>query len=80
MVYRLTALLFVYGASLSVTFYYYLWVWLGLQDPRNLSLVHSISYTLTFAPALLILLEQIGRWLFARRIKKIRAIQASSIA
>jgi hypothetical protein len=67
--YRLAALLFVYGTSLSVTLYYYVWIWLGLQDPRNLSLMNAIAYVLTFVPALLILLEQTRRWLLVRRKK-----------
>jgi hypothetical protein len=75
---RLAALLFVYGASFSVTLYYYVWVWLGLQDPLNLSLVHAIAYILTFVPALLILLVQSRRWLFVRRGEKLRVVQAAS--
>lgn len=78
LMYRLAALLFVYGASLSVTLYYYAWIWLGLQDPRNLSLVHTIAYVLTFVPALLMLLEQVGRRLLARRMEKLRVVQATS--
>lgn len=78
LVYRLAALLFVYGASLAVTLYYYVWIWLGLQDPRNLSLVHTVAYVLTFVPALLMLLEQVGRRLLARRMEKLRVVQATS--
>lgn len=49
----LCALLLVYGASLSVTCYVYLWVWLGLND-QNLALIHTIAYFLAFVPALLV--------------------------
>lgn len=51
----LAMLLFVYGASLSVTTYVYLWPWLGLSS-SNLALVNNLAYLITFMPAILLLL------------------------
>jgi hypothetical protein len=76
--YRLAALFFVYGTSLSVTLYYYVWIWLGLQDSRNLSLMNTVAYIMTFIPALLLLLDQMRRWLLARRKDKFRTEQIAS--
>jgi hypothetical protein len=50
----LAAFLLAYGASISATSYYYLWVWLGLSSP-NLALINNIAYLITFMPAILVL-------------------------
>jgi hypothetical protein len=50
----LAAFLLAYGASISATSFYYLWVWLGLSGP-NLALINNIAYLITFMPAILIL-------------------------
>jgi hypothetical protein len=78
MAYRLAAVFLVYGASLSVTLYYYVWIWLGLRDSRNLSLMNTVAYIIAFIPALLFLLDQMRRWLLARRKDKLRPEQIAS--
>ncbi len=49
---RLAAQLLAYGATISATFYAYVWVW---NDLQNFSDVNIRAYLLTFAPAALAL-------------------------
>ncbi|HZR39284.1 MAG TPA: hypothetical protein VFB12_04165, partial [Ktedonobacteraceae bacterium] len=62
----LAAFLLTYGASISVTMYVYLWVWMGVND-QTLAVIHNMAYLISFAPALLLL--------FCSALRQLSAIQ-----
>jgi hypothetical protein len=51
---HIAVIAFLYGTALSVTTYYYLWVWLGLTTPY-LAMINDLAYLMAFGPALLLL-------------------------
>jgi hypothetical protein len=76
--YQIITILFLYGTSLSVTLYYYIWVWLGIQEQHNLRLMNGAAYIITFVPMLLFLSDQFLHWLLAHRKEMLHVKRAAS--
>ncbi|GAC1519215.1 MAG: hypothetical protein NVS3B14_21430 [Ktedonobacteraceae bacterium] len=65
---HLSVILFMYGSALSVTIYYYIWVWLGFTASA-LAFVNDLAYLMVFGPALLLLFGfALQRWLSVKQV------------